>query len=47
LRASMFSGDHPEIRARLQEIVPEYRRADLNRSASLLDDPIRTTSSAS
>ena len=46
LRASMFSGDDSEIRARLQEIVPEYRTANSNHSASLLDDPIRTTSSA-
>jgi FlaA1/EpsC-like NDP-sugar epimerase len=47
LRASMFSGDDPAIRARLQEIVPEYQSANSNRSASLLDARVRTTSSAS
>jgi FlaA1/EpsC-like NDP-sugar epimerase len=46
LRASTFSGDDSEIRRRLREIIPEYRSADLRHSTGLLDDPIRTTSSA-
>jgi FlaA1/EpsC-like NDP-sugar epimerase len=46
LRASVFSGDDAEIRARLREIVPEYQTPDSNRAASLPHEPVRTTSSA-
>jgi FlaA1/EpsC-like NDP-sugar epimerase len=46
LRASVFSGDEAAIRARLQEVVPEYRMAELKHPASWVHEPVRTTSSA-